>query len=112
MAGMPVATERNVPPIHGSDVAVSTLAPPLPVQAAPKEEALAGHVLARLANATETRPFTSENQPPTATLPLRRFARALTGPFGPEPKPDQDAPSKRARPRIGAPPANSKPPPT
>jgi hypothetical protein len=34
-AGIPVATERNVDPIHGSDVAASTLGPPEPVQPAP-----------------------------------------------------------------------------
>src|SRR4030095_17172478 len=41
-AGIPVATERNVDAIHGSDVAASTLGPPEPAQPAPEETEVAG----------------------------------------------------------------------
>src|SRR4030095_7196287 len=45
IAGIPVATAVNVEPVHGSDVAVKTLGPALPVQLAPNEAVEAGQVV-------------------------------------------------------------------
>jgi hypothetical protein len=53
---MPVASATNVLPSHGSDVAPSSLGPPLPVQPLPNAVAVAGHVVVSRANDAEAWP--------------------------------------------------------
>src|SRR4030095_16945966 len=88
-AGIPVATERNVDPVHGRLCAVSTLAPPLPAQPAPWATAVAGQVVVSCATATAVRPPAVENSPPASRSPLRRIANAFTHESMPTPSGDQ-----------------------
>src|SRR6185369_15239859 len=56
--GRPVARARNVEPSHGSVVAVSTFAPPAPVQPGPDTTAVAGQVVVISAKYGERMPST------------------------------------------------------
>src|SRR5262245_26636902 len=71
---MPVARARNVLPIHGSAVAVSSLTPADPVQPAPYDTADAGHVEESVAKRGDATPPRVAKPPPIAIWPCGRTA--------------------------------------
>src|SRR5262245_47811036 len=104
IAGMPVATARNVLPLHGSVVAVSTFAPAEPVQPVPYGSVVAGQVDSRRATRAETKGQAKLNPPP-ATRPPLCIVRALTVWSTPKPIGDQLEPFQRAIRSAPTPPA-------
>src|SRR5262245_9904939 len=95
---MPAAFAVNAAPIHGSDVAVSTFAPPLPEQPAPVGVARAWHVGKKRARPVATVAF-SRNMPPVASnSPVVPWVKDVQVRYSPAPKADHVAPFHRASP--------------
>src|SRR5262245_15052918 len=111
LLGMPDASERNVAPVHGSVVAVSTLSPPEPVQPAPSDTAVAGQVVVSCARKADGDALTMLNRPPATRSPFGSGVRDNTWSFMPEPNDDQPAPFQRAIRLALTPPAVVNPPP-
>ena len=107
-AGMPVASERNTPPTNGSAVAVSTLAPPAPLQPAPNATAVAGHGVVSSASFPATWPLASVKLPTSTRRPSACAPIAATVSLQPLPTAPQTLPFQRAT-RLPLAPANAPP---